>query len=155
RKMNFLLCKRFIILSGAVILFSACQDTGNDINLRPVQTPTALLSGLGECESQGALLAGSVCADKLETEVSEGKVVFTHSAATYNCCMESISLEIEKEGAVVKIIETENAPAPCFCQCDYTIYGEIVDLEPGTYEIAVCCQENKDVVLCSAVVDVP
>jgi hypothetical protein len=148
--------KGLLVFCGVVLLCTACQDTGNDINLKPVQAPTALLSGLGECVPQGGtMLAGSCDVDELETEVSEGKVIFTHSAATYKCCMESISLEIEKEGAVVKIVETENAPDPCFCQCDYTIYGEIVDLEPGTYEIAVCCQENKDLVLCSASVNVP
>ena len=155
--MNYSYFKRYIIFCAAVVLFTACQDDTRDNNLKPDLTPTALLSGVGGCEShrETLLSAGYSDNDRLEVEVSEGRVTFTHSAATYNCCMENVSLEIEQEGTVIKILEIEHAPNPCYCVCDYNIYGEIADLEPGTYEIAVCSQKNKDVILCSATVHVP
>ena len=150
------LIKTLVALLGAVILFSACENARNSSPIGPFPSPSVMLSGLGDCETDGeTVLAGPQSEDQLETVVTDGKVTFTHSGATYNCCLDSIGLDIECEGLLFRILETEYAPNPCFCICDYTVYGEIADLPPGDYTLEVFNAADPETVLCSTTVTVP
>ena len=103
-----------IAFFGALMLFSACENAVNPTPLGPLPQPTVLLSGVGGCESPNeGVLAGSDNDDRLEAVVTDGKVTFTHSGATYNCCLDSIGLDIEREGMLFRVLETEYAPDPC------------------------------------------
>ena len=146
-----------IAFFGAVMLFSACEkNTVNPTPLGPLPQPTVMLSGVGGCESPNeGVLAGSHNDDQLEAVVADSKVTFTHSGATYNCCLDSIGLDIEHEGLLFRVLETEYAPNPCYCICDYMIYGEIVDLTAGDYTIEVINAAEPTKVLCSTTVTVP
>ncbi len=172
--------KTLVVFFGALMLFSACENAVNPTPLGPFPQPTVMLSGVGGCElPEEALLAGdrgeestnddslnndvpiisplvdgTPGEDQLEAVVTDGKVTFTHSGATYNCCLDSIGLEMEREGSVLRVLETEYAPKPCYCTCDYTVYGEIVDLEAGDYTIEVVNAADPAKVLCSATVTV-
>ena len=169
-----------IAFFGALILFSACENAVNPTPLGPLPQPTVMLSGVGGCElPKEALLAGghgeesinedslnnhdpvisplvdvTSNEDQLEAVVTGGKVTFTHSGATYNCCLDSIGLDIEHEGLLFRVLETEYAPNPCYCICDYIIYGEIVDLTAGDYTIEVINAAEPTKVLCSTTVTV-
>jgi len=108
------------------------------------------LSGLGDCENQqSTTLADTERNDELQATVQDGKVSFTHSRALYNCCLDSISLDIEADGDLIRVLESENCSEPCFCICEYTVSGEILDLEPGSYTIQVFDEANAEEVLCS------
>ena len=169
-----------IAFLGALMLFSACENAVNPTPLGPFPQPTVMLSGVGGCElHEEALLAGdrgeesisvdslnnddliisplvdgALSGDQLEAVVADGKVTFTHSGATYNCCLDSIGLEMEREGLLFRILETEYAPEPCLCTCDYTVDGEIVDLTAGDYTIEVVNAADPTKVLCSATITV-
>jgi len=141
---------------GAGMLFSACENAGSAGPIGPLPPPVVMLSGLGACETQGdAELSGIGKEERLEAEVIEGKVKFTHSGANFNCCLDSISLALEAEGTEIRVRESGHASEPCFCTCDYTVYGEIADLPPGTYKIMICPPGDSGHVCCSVDVSVP
>ena len=151
-------------------LLSACDNTETFNPSLPELAPEALLSGVGECENQRETTAaaqeepvtsisdsqtGAERLDQLQATVgADGKVSFTHTGALFNCCMDSVTLEIEVLGSVIRVVEVEQCPNPCFCTCEYTIYGEIVNLDPGSYTIEICGSMESTEPFCTATVTV-
>jgi len=76
-------------------------------------------------------------------------VSFTHTNALFNCCKDSLSLNMAVKGTVVRVAEIEHCTAPCKCICGFTVYGEIIDLEPGWYTLEICPDITGEQVLCS------
>ncbi len=149
--------KVLIALALGGIVFAGCENNSSIIDPRFNGGKNAVLrlSALGECENPvGTTLAGSGRNDELIATVEDGKVSFIHSGALFNCCMDSISLEMETGGNVIRVVETENADAPCFCVCEYMIYGEVLDLEPGTYTLEICSSMDSEEIFCSVEVSI-
>lgn len=139
-----------LVLGG--IVFAGCENNSSIINpsSNGGENAAVRLSALGDCENpQYTTLAASDRNDELIATVEDGKVSFIHSGALFNCCMDSVSLEMETRGNVIRVVETENADAPCFCVCEYMIYGEILDLEPGTYTLEICPSMDSEEIICS------
>ena len=87
--------------------------------------PQARMTALGPCQGEGVRSAkGTALSLRQVNDIVE----FTHSGASYNCCMDSIAVSLEYKGGIVRIIETEYAAVPCRCVCDYTVFGEITGL---------------------------
>lgn len=115
--------------------------------------PEARMTALGPCQGEGVR---SLTGCKLELEAEGGKVSFVHSGATYNCCMDSISVMLEMVAENhLRIIETEYTANPCRCICDYTVFGEITGLSSGTYTVEVVSAAEPKIVLCSSMINVP
>lgn len=111
------------------------------------------MTALGPCQGEGVR---SLTGCKLELEAEGGKVSFVHSGATYNCCMDSISVMLEMVAENhLRIIETEYTANPCRCICDYTVFGEITGLSSGTYTVEVVSAAEPKIVLCSSMINVP
>ena len=139
-----------LVLGG--IVFAGCENNSSIINpsFNAGENATVRLSALGGCENpQSKTLAGSDRNDQLLATVEDGKVSFIHSGALFNCCMDSVSLGMETSGNVVRIVETENTGQPCKCICEYMVYGEILNLEPGTYTLEICPSMDSDEIFCS------
>ena len=69
--------------------------------------------------------------------------------------MDSIGLDLEREDALLRVLETEYTIEPCRCICDFTVYGEIVDLPPGDYTLVVVNAADPETVLGTTMVTVP
>lgn len=139
-----------LVLGG--IVFAGCENNSSIINpsSNGGENAAVRLSALGDCENpQYTTLAASDRNDELIATVEDGKVSFIHSGALFNCCMDSVSLEMETRGNVIRVVETEHTGQPCFCVCEYMIYGEILDLEPGTYTLEICPLMDSEEIFCS------
>jgi hypothetical protein len=139
-----------LVLGG--IVFAGCENNSSIINpsSNGGENAAVRLSALGDCENpQYTTLTGSLGNDELIATVEHGKVSFIHSGALFNCCMDSVSLEMETRGNVIRVVETEHTGQPCFCVCEYMIYGEILDLEPGTYTLEICPSMDSEEIFCS------
>ena len=143
-----------LVLGG--IVFAGCENNSSIINpsSNGGENAAVRLSALGDCENPqyttlADLLAASDRNDELIATVEDGKVSFIHSGALFNCCMDSVSLEMETRGNVIRVVETEHTGQPCFCVCEYMIYGEILDLEPGTYTLEICPSMDSEEIICS------
>ena len=146
-----------LVLGG--IVFAGCENNSSIINpsSNGGENAAVRLSALGECENpryRYTTLAASDRNDELIATVEHGKVSFIHSGALFNCCIDSISLEMETRGNVIRVVETENTDAPCFCVCEYMIYGEVLDLEPGTYTLEICPAMDSEEIFCSVEVSI-
>ncbi|HUU29416.1 MAG TPA: DUF3160 domain-containing protein [archaeon] len=117
--------------------------------------PSVRLAALGGCGTSGER-SPSEEKDGLKLELDGNILSFTHSAATYNCCMDSLTLSIGLIGDnLIRVIETEHTLEPCRCICDYTVFGEITNLGPGNYRIEVVSANDTTGALCSAEITVP
>ncbi len=116
--------------------------------------PEARMTALGPCQGEGVR---SLTGGKLELKAEDDdRVSFIHSGATYNCCMDSISVRLEMVAENhIRIIETEYTANPCRCICDYTVFGEITGLRAGTYTVEVVSAADQKTVLCSSMINVP
>ena len=144
-----------LVLGG--IVFAGCENNSSIINpsSNGGENAAVRLSALGDCENpRGTTLADSSRNDQLVATVEDGKVSFIHSGALFNCCMDSVSLGMETSGNVVRIVETENTGQPCKCICEYMVYGEILNLEPGTYTLEICHSMDSDEIICSVEVSI-
>jgi len=125
------------------------------------QSPSVSLNGLGPCSSgsekdpDSVVQSRGALGDELEVEVGPGTISFIHHSATYNCCLDSIGLDLEREDALLRVLETEYTAEPCRCICDFTVYGEIVDLPPGDYILEVVNAADPETVLGTTMVRVP
>ena len=149
--------KLFIAIVWAVAAFTSCDN--NSAIVEPPfnggENASVRLSALGDCQNeQGTTLANIERHDELQATVQDGKVSFTHTRALYNCCMDSISLDIEANGEIIRVVETEHCKSPCFCICEYAVYGEILDLEPDSYTIQIFSELNSEEMLCSVMVKI-
>ncbi|MBN2289791.1 MAG: hypothetical protein JXQ83_10700, partial [Candidatus Glassbacteria bacterium] len=98
---------------------------------------------------------GPYTGDELVVEMADGVAGFVHSKATFNCCMDSVTLELDSAGGVLRVIETEHTAEACRCICDFTVHGEIYDLASGRYTLEVVSSADPKTVLCSAGFEVP
>ncbi|MBN2289107.1 MAG: hypothetical protein JXQ83_07225, partial [Candidatus Glassbacteria bacterium] len=60
----------------------------------------------------------------------------------------------ETGAAEILVRETSHESQPCYCLCDYEVYGEITDLPAGTYTLVICGPGQDDQAKCSAVVNI-
>ena len=146
-----------IALVWTVVAFTSCDNNSGIVKppFNGGENASVRLSALGDCQNeQGTTLANVERHDELQATVQDGKVSFIHSKALYNCCMDSVSLDIEANGEIIRVVETEHCTNPCFCICEYAIYGEILDLEPGSYTIQIFSEPNSEEMLCSVTVNI-
>jgi hypothetical protein len=122
----------------AVALALAACEKSDSLPDGPVGNPSLRLSGMDGCGESRAALALAEPKDELCAVVREGKVSFTHSNASFNCCLDSVSLELVNSGGVLRVIERARQTQTCRCTCEFTVYGEILDLDPGDYLLQVC-----------------
>jgi len=126
-------------------------------SLEPM-SPSVRISGLGACSKVSEREPGTrgfEGGDELRLEVTGGMINFIHSSATFNCCMDSVVLDLEREGSILRVLETEHTAEACRCICDFTVYGEMADLPAGDYTLEVVNAADPGTVLCSGRVTVP
>jgi hypothetical protein len=58
-----------------------------------------------------------------------------HESATYNCCLDEITITLSMEGDILKLTEEEIVTLGCWCICCYEAEATIVDLAPGIYTV--------------------
>jgi hypothetical protein len=77
-------------------------------------------------------------------EVStQGEAVYISQDLRYVCCAE-ISLALEVDGDLVKIVET-NEGEICRCMCFYHIDAKVWYLPPGSYRVEIWGVQYEDV----------
>ncbi len=146
-----------IALALGGIVFAGCENNSSLIDppFNGGENAALRLSALGECENPvGTTLAGSGRNDELIATVEDGKVSFIHSGALFDCCMDSVTLDLETEGNVIRVVETEHTEQPCFCECEYSVYGEVLDLEPGSYTLEISPSKDSEEIFCSVEVSI-
>ena len=107
------------------------------------------LAGLDDCLGNTVLAETLEDNDKLQATVNGGSVAFVHSGAVLNCCLDSLGLEMYSWGSILRIVEHQHCDDPCDCTCEYTVYGEIGDLDPGYYSLEICSDSLAQDVLCA------
>ncbi len=66
---------------------------------------------------------------------STGAVTAIHHNAVYNCCIDSIDVDLVQDGTTLKLYETEQVDMPCACVCPYDVSAQIDDLADGVYTV--------------------
>jgi hypothetical protein len=142
-------CILRIFLLIPLVMLAACQQNSASAdhpflpgggNLR--------LAALGDCMGSSTALAADG-QDKLLATVSGSTVSFVHSGAVFNCCLDSLDLEMYFWGGILRVLELPYCDQPCDCTCDYTVHGEIDELDPGFYTLEICADSLARQVLCS------
>lgn len=131
-----------------VALFLACKDNVTQLPLDTGSKASVALSGMSECRGEVTDLALASREDELAVTVQDGQVRFIHRGAIFNCCLDSVALELYKYEDVLRVVETAHANQPCRCQCTYELQGEIADLESGEYWLEVASQPEGDCAFC-------
>ncbi len=78
--------------------------------------------------------------DAFELRVEDGTLHIIHHNATYNCCLDEVEVTFEANMYLhlLRFIETEIVPNPCYCICCYRVESTVVDLAPGPYDVQYC-----------------
>ena len=143
---------RRAIFFGAVFVFCiplcSCKDNGSHLPLDSGSRASVALSGLSGCRTEVAALAAALREDELAVNVQDGKVRFTHRGAVFNCCLDSVSLELFRCDDILRVVETAHAKEPCRCECTFDLQGEIADLESGEYWLEVAASPEVDSAWC-------
>jgi hypothetical protein len=145
---------KYLWVSALVLLAFGANSCGSDpatATDHPFEAGggTVRLAALGDCTGPGAMLAGESNANLVANVGSDGMVSFVHSGAVFNCCMDSVGLEMYSWGGILRVLEKQHCAEPCRCTCSYTVHGEIGDLAPGYYTLEVCGDSLGMDVLCS------
>lgn len=139
--------KIFLLVSLALLV--ACQQNSTSVD-HPFEPGggNVRLAALGDCLGSSPALAGG-SEDKLLATVSGRAVSFVHSGAVFNCCLDSLKLEMYSRGEILRVLELQHCDQPCDCSCEYAVHGEIDDLDPGYYTLEICADSLARQVLCS------
>jgi hypothetical protein len=142
-------CVLKIYLLIPLVIVAACQQssTGGEQPFLPGGGNIRLVA-LGDCMGSSTALAAD-SQDKLLATVSGGTVSFVHTAAVFNCCLDSLNLEMFSWGGILRVLELPYCDQPCDCTCDYVVHGEITELEPGFYTLEICTDSLAHQALCS------
>jgi hypothetical protein len=62
-------------------------------------------------------------------------LLITHSNATYNCCPDPITYEIEQNGQQILVVERVLSEAPCDCICCFELQVELMHVPPGNVTV--------------------
>lgn len=76
--------------------------------------------------------------DTFELIVQGNSLTVAHLSASYNCCLDEITVTLNVEGNLLSFLEEEWLSTPCFCVCCYNVSASVVDLAPGTYTVEYC-----------------
>ncbi|HUU27595.1 MAG TPA: hypothetical protein VM123_07265 [archaeon] len=153
-----------LLLAGLCLGLIAFSCSGENGILSAKGQPAVHLTGLGPCEPKTIRSTtrltdvfspeyGSL--DRLKVVVQEGRLSFIHQGVTLNSCLDSVNLALECEGNLLCVIETERTARECGSLCDYTVYGEIVNLPSDTYTIEIRNTAAPESILCAVRVAVP
>jgi hypothetical protein len=83
---------------------------------------------------------------KLKLTPSADSLLVEHSEFPMNCCMK-LQLQVIIKASELYFIEKTKLPyTPCFCECLYTISGELTGIKQGTYTVKLY-NEDKNKVL--------
>ena len=135
---------RYACVSASLILLVlsiSCRDNPAAIGDQPFEPGggTVRLAGLSDCAgTPGIALAEEITNNLMATVSEDGTVSFVHSGAMFNCCLDSVGLEMYSWGGILRILEIQHCERPCRCTCGYSVHGEISNLEPGYYTLEIC-----------------
>ncbi len=135
-----------MLLGG--LLFLACKDSVTHLPLDTGSQASVALSGMSGCRGEVMDLASASREDELAVTLQGGQVRFIHRGAVFNCCLDSVSLELRKYEDVLRVVETAHVNQPCRCQCTFELQGEIADLESGEYWLEVASRAEGNCAFC-------
>ena len=66
----------------------------------------------------------------------DGRLWLTHTNATYNCCLDSVSIRMLAGQHTITVVETEYLEGGgCYCLCPYDLNYDVPDVTPGQYTL--------------------
>lgn len=107
----------------------------------PPDEPVGVLFAYSECGGfDSARYAPEPPADSnciiYQYDVSS-TLTIRHQNATFNCCVDNLLAVITVTDNVIDIVESENAPEPCYCVCPYDLDMKVLNLSAGEYTINI------------------
>ncbi len=148
---------RVFILCAVIFMafvFCACEDSETSLPLDSDSRSSVALSGLSDCRSEVTDLAAEGREDELAVSAQGGRVRFPHRGGVFNCCLDSVSLQLYKYGSILRVVEPPHESQPCRCNCNYELQGELLDLESGKYWLEVAPSPEGDCTWCRVQINV-
>ncbi len=68
-------------------------------------------------------------------DANTGTVTAIHHNVEFNCCLDTVDVQMQISGTTIQLYESETVTTPCDCICPYDVTSEIDDLEPGGYTV--------------------
>ncbi|MBU0637998.1 MAG: hypothetical protein KKB50_03975 [Planctomycetes bacterium] len=95
---------------------------------------------VGHCENSGCLQEPGYegpCEldDEIILTVHGNDLKVLHANATYNCCLDDITITLSVQGDVIQLFEEELLTNPCWCVCCFNVDASVRDLEGGRYTV--------------------
>jgi hypothetical protein len=83
-------------------------------------------------------------AEQLWTTVADSTLTVYHDGAQYNCCYDSLVVQVSREAFSITIRELEYPEGGyCACMCCYNFESEVDGLAPGTYAVEVIWPDSS------------
>ncbi len=128
------------------VLYPGCALANGDLNgdgaanFADINPFVALLAGsgprwAGQRHSDCVQDDGCAEPDVIELTVLGHSLAARHRNATYNCCLDDITVDVTVQPNWIRFDEVEQLTQPCYCVCCYTVEACIVDLPPGRYTV--------------------
>ncbi len=72
-----------------------------------------------------------------EVIVKKRKIIINHIDAVYNCCIDTIDIQVSIQNNVITVYESEVYTQPCYCFCYFPTSVTITGVAPGNYTVEV------------------
>lgn len=70
------------------------------------------------------------------------QIEFVHQNACFNCCLDTILVDLRQEEWRIILTESEVVTHPCRCLCPYRVTATVAVSTPGIYEFEVYALEE-------------
>ena len=76
--------------------------------------------------------------DQFSVTVEDSAFTMFHQGAEYNCCPDSIELQVSIDGDLISLREVEHLESGgCACMCCFNLSATVGGLAPGTYRLEI------------------
>jgi hypothetical protein len=127
----------------ALFVLTGCED-GSGVT--PTGEATLLgYSNTSDCvRDKGEEIDGECYGDppriKLLTDGLEIEII--HQNACFNCCLDTILVDLRQEEHRIILTESEDVTNPCRCLCPFRVTASVEVSLPGDYRIEIYALEN-------------
>lgn len=127
-----------------VTLLNDGYPTGGDT----IGVDTVLIGSAGPYISDGSHSGCLAPAKSAEEDYyvfgyDNNTLTYNHYNVTYNCAF-NLDFSLRVDGKILRFYETNRAPDPALCLCQYNITQTISNIEPGDYLLEVYTQDVFD-----------
>ena len=129
---------RLCVIIAMAAIVNGCESDPPSGDLDLVQSSAILVApACVETVAAGVLKQAVVLPECLQWTYADSRLWLTHTNAIYNCCLDSIKIDMLVGERTITVVEREHLAAGegCDCICPYILDYHVPNVNPGQYTL--------------------